>query len=101
MDDEETELRNPFPSPPSHYTRYTSHNLNLLDLLRERTSSQGEGEEPPNQHEVLSDQKDVPDWNLTQLEKPRVDWILEEPDAHYDVFGDRWFVCSAFSPLFP
>ena len=34
MDDEETELRNPFPSPPSHYTRYTNHNLKLLELQR-------------------------------------------------------------------
>ncbi|KAF5323435.1 hypothetical protein D9611_005725 [Ephemerocybe angulata] len=90
MDDEETELRNPFPSPPSQYTRYTSHNLKLLALLQERAPSQGE--ETPNQHEVLSDQKDVPDWPLLQLEKPRVDWILEEPEGYYDVFGDRWFV---------
>ncbi|KAG6911587.1 hypothetical protein DXG01_011890 [Tephrocybe rancida] len=89
MDDEEAELRNPFPSPPSHYTKYSTHNLNLLALLRERVPDQADN---INQHEVLSDQTDVPDWPLTQLEKPRVDWILEEPDAYYDVFGDRWFV---------
>ncbi|KAG6867913.1 hypothetical protein C0993_009543 [Termitomyces sp. T159_Od127] len=88
MDDEEAELRNPFPSPPSHYTKYSSHNLRLLALLRERAPDQPDA----NQHQVLSDQSDVPDWSLTQLEKPRVDWILEEPDAYYDVFGDRWFV---------
>ncbi|KAG6890747.1 hypothetical protein C0992_013130 [Termitomyces sp. T32_za158] len=88
MDDEEAELRNPFPSPPSHYTKYASHNLRLLALLRERAPDQSD----VNQHQVLSDQSDVPDWPLTQLEKPRVDWILEEPDAYYDVFGDRWFV---------
>ncbi|RDB29612.1 Mediator of RNA polymerase II transcription subunit 7 [Hypsizygus marmoreus] len=87
MDDEEAELRNPFPSPPSHYTKYTSHNLKLLALLHERTS-----DPESNQHEVLADQTDIPDWPLTQLEKPRVDWILEEPEAYYDVFGDRWFV---------
>ncbi|OSC97235.1 hypothetical protein PYCCODRAFT_1377608 [Trametes coccinea BRFM310] len=89
MDDEETELRNPFPSPPSHYTRYTDHNLRLLKLLRERL-----GEDADlysiNQYEVLSDQTDVPDWPLAQLEKPRVDWILEE--GYYTVFGDTWFV---------
>ena len=86
--DEDTELRNPFPSPPSHYTKYTTNNLNLLALLRER-----EPEKPnPNQYDVLKDQQDVPDWPLVQLEKPRVDWILEEPDAYYEVFGDRWFV---------
>ncbi|KAK7463864.1 hypothetical protein VKT23_005799 [Stygiomarasmius scandens] len=89
--DEDAELRNPFPSPPSHYTNYTTHNLHLLSLLKERV--------PPdidlasvNQNEILSDQTDVPDWPLTQLEKPRVDWILEEPEPYYDVFGDRWFV---------
>ncbi|KAI0827401.1 MED7 protein-domain-containing protein [Trametes gibbosa] len=89
MDDEETELRNPFPSPPSHYTRYTNLNLKLLKVLRERA-----GEDADlyalNQYEVLSDQTDVPDWPLAQLEKPRVDWILEE--GHYTVFGDTWFI---------
>ncbi|KJA25806.1 hypothetical protein HYPSUDRAFT_134027 [Hypholoma sublateritium FD-334 SS-4] len=86
--DEDTELRNPFPSPPSHYTKYTTHNLNLLSLLREREPEKSN----PNQYDVLKDQQDVPDWPLVQLEKPRVDWILEEPDAYYEVFGDRWFV---------
>ncbi len=88
MDEDNTELRNPFPSPPSHYTKYTPHNLKLLALLQERAGDVPE----PNQYEILNDQPDVPDWNLTQLERPRVEWILEEPDAHYDVFGDRWFV---------
>ncbi|KXN86771.1 Mediator of RNA polymerase II transcription subunit 7 [Leucoagaricus sp. SymC.cos] len=89
MEDDETELQNPFPSPPSHYTKYTNHNLKLLSLLHDRT-----GDDAPNanQREILSDQADVPDWQLTQLEKPRVDWILDEPEAYYDVFGDRWFV---------
>ena len=88
-DSEDTsELRNPFPSPPSHYALYTSHNLNLLSLLKERDPENTNN----NQSEVLNDQNEVPDWPLTQLEKPRVDWILEEPDAYYDVFGDRWFV---------
>ncbi|KAJ7193365.1 MED7 protein-domain-containing protein [Mycena pura] len=88
MDDDDGELRNPFPSPPSHYTKYTAHNLALLALYNERLPHHPN----PVQHQVLSDQTDVPDWPLTQLEKPRIDWILEEPDAHYDVFGDRWFV---------
>ncbi|SJL06291.1 uncharacterized protein ARMOST_09627 [Armillaria ostoyae] len=95
MDDDEAELRNPFPSPPSHYTRYTTHNLKLLALLNERAPD----EENPNQQEVLSDQVDVPDWPLKQLEKPRVDWILDEPDAYYDVFGDRWSVKETIPPL--
>jgi len=89
MDDEqEAELRNPFPSPPSHYTNYTAHNLKLLSLLRERAP--GLEDEESHQHEVLSDHHDVPEWPLTQLEKPRVDWIVE--DGHYNVFGDTWFV---------
>ena len=88
-DSEDTsELRNPFPSPPSHYVLYTSHNLSLLSLLKERDPENTNN----NQTEILNDQNEVPDWPLTQLEKPRVDWILEEPDAYYDVFGDRWFV---------
>ncbi|KAJ8488322.1 hypothetical protein ONZ45_g13992 [Pleurotus djamor] len=86
MDDEEAELRNPFPSPPSHYTNYTSHNLKLLALLKERS-----GNEPDaNQFDVLRDQTDVPEWPLTQLEKPRVDWILEEPEPYYEVYGEKW-----------
>ena len=88
MEDEEAELRNPFPSPPSHYTTYTSHNLKLLELLKERVGH--EDISNVNQAELLSDQSDVPDWPLAQLEKPRVDWIVEE--GQYTVFGDTWFV---------
>lgn len=84
----DAELRSPFPSPPSHYTKYTTQNLTLLDLLRERAEDVFEAE--LDQHQILSDQPDVPEWPLTQLEKPRVDWILEE--GHYTVFGDTWFV---------
>ncbi|KAG2023021.1 hypothetical protein CC2G_000726 [Coprinopsis cinerea AmutBmut pab1-1] len=87
-DDEVNEVRNPFPSPPSHYTRYSSHNLKLLALLKERAPDHQD--HPVNQHQLLSDQKDVPEWDLGLLEKPRVDWILDEPDAHYNVFGERW-----------
>lgn len=90
MEEDEAELRNPFPSPPSHYNNYTTHNLNLLALLKERTAETGSDISQVNQHEVLSDQTDVPDWPLVQLEKPRVDWILEE--GQYTVFGDTWFV---------
>jgi mediator of RNA polymerase II transcription subunit 7 len=91
MDDDETaELRNPFPSPPSHYLNYTAHNLKLLSLLRERTTPDEQDLTNVNQHAVLSDQVDVPDWPLSQLEKPRVDWILE--DGQYTVFGDTWVV---------
>jgi len=30
----------------------------------------------------------VPDWPLEDLEKPRVDWIIQ--DGEYAVFGDLW-----------
>ena len=80
MDDEDAELRNPFPSPPSHYANYTSHNLRLLQLLKERVLN--DDDDDVNQHDVLSDQQDVPDWSLRQLEKPRVDWILEEEGGY-------------------
>lgn len=89
MDDEETELRNPFPSPPSHYTNYTTHNLTLLKLLRERAGNDGDLSQP-NQNEVLADQTDVPEWPLVSLEKPRVDWIRE--DGEYTVYGETWLV---------
>jgi mediator of RNA polymerase II transcription subunit 7 len=91
MEEEEAELRNPFPSPPSSYNNYTTHNLNLLALLEKRAGDQNADIETANQHEILSDQTDVPSWSLAQLQKPRVDWILEE--GQYNVFGDRWFVC--------
>ena len=72
MDDEETELRNPFPSPPSHYLRYTTHNLKLLELLRERVGQDADLN-PVNQYEVLSGKTDVPERPLAQLEKRRID----------------------------
>ncbi len=97
MEEDETELQNPFPSPPSHYTKYTTHNLKLLALLRERV---GDDSDAPsaNQHDILSDQTDVPDWQIVQLDKPRVDWILDEPESYYDVFGDRWLVRLQTTP---
>jgi mediator of RNA polymerase II transcription subunit 7 len=93
MDEEEAELRNPFPSPPSHYANYTSHNLKLLALLKERTSDTDLSTH--NEHDILSDQTDLPPWPLAQLEKPRVDWIIE--DGYYNVYGDTWFVRAAFT----
>jgi len=95
MDDDEAELRNPFPSPPSHYTNYTSHNLDLLALLRERTSDTDLSTN--SQLHILSDQTDVPSWPLVQLEKPRLDWIIE--NGHYNVFGDTWFIKETIPSL--
>ncbi|KAF8506609.1 MED7 protein-domain-containing protein [Russula emetica] len=94
-DEQEAELRNPFPSPPSHYTNYTTHNLQLFSLLKELTEGQNASE--LTQTEILSDQKDVPEWPLTSLEKPRVDWIREE--GYYNVFGDTWFLKETIPSL--
>jgi mediator of RNA polymerase II transcription subunit 7 len=77
--DDNGELRNPYPSPPSHYLRYTDENLRLLSILREK-----------RQFEFLDDESNIPDWPLDELEKPRVDWILEE--GVYTVFGELWQV---------
>ena len=92
MDSEENELRNPLPSPPSHYARYTNRNLELLTSLRSRISVS----EPADQRTLLQDEADVPEWPLLQLEKPRVDWILE--DEEYNVFGETWLVSINESP---
>jgi len=97
MEEEEAELRNPFPSPPSQYTNYTTHNLNLLEALKERAAAANVDLEASDQHALLSDQSSVPSWSLVQLEKPRVDWILE--DGHYSVFGDQWFVKETIPSL--
>lgn len=111
-EDQEAELRNPFPAPPAQYTNYTKHNLELLALLKSRTeglqggdshvSSERETDELDvilaRQSVVLADRKDVPEWSLFQLEKPRVDWIVE--DGHYSVFGDSWLVsCVLYDEL--
>ncbi|KZS99771.1 uncharacterized protein LAESUDRAFT_732889 [Laetiporus sulphureus 93-53] len=74
VEEEEAVLRNLFPSPPSHYTKYTTHDLHLLELLRERAG--GADLSTVKQFKLLSYQTDVPEWPLAQLEKPRVDWIV-------------------------
>ncbi|KDQ07602.1 hypothetical protein BOTBODRAFT_119857 [Botryobasidium botryosum FD-172 SS1] len=86
--DASAEIVNPFPSPPIQYNRYTPQNLDLLVLLRERSSTTIHQELQENQHAILSNQADVPEWNLTELERPRADWIIEE--GGYNTFGDRW-----------
>jgi len=86
--DATAEIVNPFPSPPIHYNRYISRNLDLLALLRERSSTFIHQDLQESQHTILSDQTDVPDWDLTELERPRADWIIEE--GGYNTFGDRW-----------
>ena len=106
-EEQDAELRNPFPAPPSLYTNYTDHNLALLALLKSRIDEQrigGSNDERSateqedgdaalvQQRMLLDDQKDVPEWSLLQLERPRVDWIVE--DGHYNVYGDSWIVST-------
>ena len=92
------EIVNPFPSPPSHYRHYTEHNLKLLDLLRARTSTNvHDAILPETQQQTLSDQNQVPPWDLAILEKPRADWIIEQ--GGYETFGDFWPVWATQSSI--
>ncbi|KAF9503898.1 hypothetical protein BS47DRAFT_1386358 [Hydnum rufescens UP504] len=85
------EIVNPFPSPPSQYKLYTKTNLALLSLLRARTDTSVHDElSLEKQREVLADQSQVPAWDLTTLEPPRADWIVEE--GGYETFGDLWLI---------
>ncbi|KAF8307230.1 hypothetical protein DL93DRAFT_2088156 [Clavulina sp. PMI_390] len=80
------EIANPFNYPPVHYRRYTKRNLVLLDLLRTRDKR---ADVPlDEQRTILADQPDEVDWDLTSLEPPRVDWIVE--DGGYEAFGVFW-----------
>jgi mediator of RNA polymerase II transcription subunit 7 len=88
--DEDGELRNPYPSPPSHYVRYTDENLRLLATLRARS----EDPTSSSQREILGDETKIPDWPLDELEMPRIDWILE--DGEYTVFGDPQHVSLVY-----
>jgi len=82
--EDESELRNPFPSPPSHYVRYTDDNLRLLSLFLENSKKSGLS----SQQEALSGETNIPNWPLEELEKPKLELILE--DGEYTVFGDCW-----------
>jgi mediator of RNA polymerase II transcription subunit 7 len=89
---ENEEVVNPFPSPPVHYLRYTKANLELLKTLRERSGTVVHETIPvADQQELLHDQPSLPEWDLTALERPRADWIVEE--GGYEAFGDTWPVC--------
>lgn len=84
------EIANPFTFPPSQYRRYTKRNLVLLDLLRTRTETKLHDEIPlDEQYRILADQGEpAVEWDLTHLEPPRIDWIVE--DGGYEAFGDFW-----------
>jgi hypothetical protein len=39
----ESQVRNPFPTPPVYWIRYTPENIRLLGLLKDKISQGGEG----------------------------------------------------------
>ena len=93
------EIANPFTYPPSQYRSYTKRNLVLLELLRSRSGTKLHDEVPvEEQRRLLADQSEPPvEWDLTRLERPRVDWI--EEDVGHETFGEFWPVCCVPSPF--
>ncbi|CAE6457312.1 unnamed protein product [Rhizoctonia solani] len=101
--DEPAEIQSTFPTPPAHYTRYTNANLQLLSQLKTKLGPDAPSHHPASddlpypdvqairqQHNLLSEARDVPDWDLLELQPPRVDWIVEE--GGYSTFGDQWAI---------
>jgi mediator of RNA polymerase II transcription subunit 7 len=102
---EQQQVKNPFPTPPPYWTRYTPENLRLLGLLQtrlkenkeiriieEEESSITEGDEDVDQAAILADEESLPPFSLLELEPPRLDWILEQET--YSSFGEIYLVCS-------
>ncbi|KAJ1310131.1 hypothetical protein OPQ81_006876 [Rhizoctonia solani] len=101
--DEPGEIQSTFPTPPAHYIRYTNANLQLLNQLKAKLGPDAPPHHPASddlpypdiqairqQHNLLPDARDVPDWDLLELQPPRVDWIVEE--GGYSTFGDHWAI---------
>ncbi|QRV86504.1 mediator complex subunit Med7 [Ceratobasidium sp. AG-Ba] len=99
--DEPTEIQSTFPAPPAHYLRYTNANLQLLAQLKDKLGPDSPSYHPAStdapypdvqairqQHALLTGAHDVPDWDLLELQRPRVDWIVEE--GGYSTFGQEW-----------
>jgi len=91
-----------FPAPPERFKAFTETNLNLLKLLRERTNT-SEGQALPegtSQAEVLNDQAadSIPAFELTDLEKPHVDWVVE--GGRFDMFSNPWAIVDG-QPVLP
>lgn len=108
---EQQEVKNPFPTPPTYWTRYTPENLRLLALLKEKIAidrnkdvpkesedvrmspNETPGDEnkldqgtPVDQAELLPDEHLLPSFPLLELEPPRLDWVLEQ--KYYSTFGE-------------
>ncbi len=92
---EQQEVKNPFPTPPVYWNRYTPENLRLLVLLKDKIAERSvpsdpaeikPSEETIDQVELLPHETLLPSFPLLELEPPRLDWILEEDQ--YSTFGE-------------
>lgn len=87
----EQEVKNPFPTPPAFWTRYTPENIRLLGLLKDKLAARGipsikEEDESADQNALLEDEPLLPAFPLLELEPPILDWVLEQPE--YSTFGE-------------
>lgn len=96
----EQEVKNPFPTPPVYWTRYTPENLRLLNLFKKKLDEKGldpiREDEPVDQAALLPDEPLLPVFPLLELEPPRLDWVLEQPE--YSTFGETHPVRSFTHP---
>lgn len=87
------EVENPFPSPPDRYKLFTDQNISLLKTLRERTQTKLHDPVPPSiQQSTLEGEPNLDDApeDLTVLERPRYDWIIE--GGRYSMYANIWKV---------
>lgn len=96
------EVRNPFPTPPPYWSRYTQENLRLLALLKTQLGKRDATpdaleKEDVDQEAVLSDEIVLPTFPLLSLKPPRLDWILEA--GEYSTFGEPHSVSFVFTSL--
>ncbi|KAG8987911.1 Mediator of RNA polymerase II transcription subunit 7 [Tulasnella sp. JGI-2019a] len=81
-----------YPIPPERFKSFTDANLNLLKLVRERTQTTLHEPLPEgtNQADILNDQppESIPDLDVTVLEPPRLDWIIE--GGRFEMYKDPW-----------
>lgn len=104
---EQQEVKNPFPTPPAYWMRYTPENLRLLGVLKEklghgeewiRTRDQKDDEENVDQEALLSEETLLPSFPLLELEPPRLDWVLEQEE--YSSFGEL-YPTNEITQVFP
>ncbi|KAG8863077.1 Mediator of RNA polymerase II transcription subunit 7 [Tulasnella sp. 330] len=81
-----------YPVPPARFKSFTDANLKHLKLVRERTRTTIHEPLPEGttQADILNDQppESIPDFDVSVLERPRIDWILE--GGRFEMFNDPW-----------